>query len=242
LKQLRGLNMSESIDDRYNSLKHQVLASGAVLWERVISEAIADARARGAGFTIDADSNSGGFYLDTSLWPDGDWEGYPPRLIVVDVHAAAEDRFVTAVHELGHHKCGASGCPCSNPDYFGPLTEVHADQFVLGQLKDTSDVVRHRYISRKAGTAFKMAEAGGDMEKLYLELFALLVKKDSQSAGPITNSPGREESERDGYGIYCNIYRQPIAEIAERARGLANACPDEARRAALIRFIDAAIF
>jgi hypothetical protein len=126
--------MAMSDLERLEWLKHAMSADNLTVWERPLQGFISEATARGGQFHTQAQITAGAFYLDTSLYAGGDWSGWPARVAVLDPSRSEADRYRSAAHEWGHHRCRTGGCTCSDPDYFHPLAEIHAHQFAIDHL------------------------------------------------------------------------------------------------------------
>jgi hypothetical protein len=172
-------------------------------------------RARGVSLHPTAEQTAGALYIDTRQSSGGDLDGYGEHVIAIRLSDDVGLSYSQAIHEFGHFKCSVARCPCASPDWFHPLAEAHAHQFVLTCLGDFNDVVRQRYICRIAKEAVEFFESDGPEGTLRGHLIALILKADSGRNRLIETLPsGLDKAESEGYGAYCDMVKPDMSKIA----------------------------
>jgi hypothetical protein len=221
------------IDQMIERLKSEVTETGVAVVELPLDEFKADVRARGGHFNaligeLNPQVTAGAFYFDTSLHPDGDWEGYSQYTIAVDSGAPPRAVYLRILHEYGHHRCRSGGCPCSNPDYFMPIAEAHAHRYVLGRVADQPEL-RTNYVITLVNEATFFTSRHESDARLLGALDTLTLHRDNKKWGPLTASPQPTEDEKWALEQLKRAVGAPADIIKKHAREYARQCPNRLR-------------
>lgn len=122
---------SQMLGDLYNLIRKD----GATVWEGNLTEFEDELVSRGVEpSALLSGQKQAGFYLCKQKHLQADIKDYPEYLLCVDNTLSMDEKYLFAIHEWGHHKCVIENCACSTPDFFHPVAETHAHQFVLNYL------------------------------------------------------------------------------------------------------------